>query len=440
MKHISVPYDNVCTIIDAEKTKISPLIQKVQIKVCYVGETPNRNGSVITREVAEEMGPTLRGCPIVGFYNKEDKDFEEHNSTFEYDEETGDFYFRDDTKPYGFVDLNANVWFQKFVDDNQNIHEYLMTEGYIWSDQYQEAKRIAREGNNQSMELDSKTLEGFWTKNEKFSKEVFIINRAIISKLCILGEDFDPCFEGAQINTNFSLNDSFKEMITELSEILNKGGNEEMNGEVNTQEVNTENNTESTVEETVVEEPVVEEPVVEEPTENVQNFSQNEGQNFENNQTKNSESNEGTEEPAQVENNDIVEDSVVERYALSEITSEMLESIPAFVEYRNATSQRIEELSQFKANIERQDKQKLIDSFYMLSDEDKKPFNDEIDKYSYHELEGELSILCVRNKVNFNLDEDKAAESEPVVYNLNEVDNDDAPEWIKAAREVSKNM
>lgn len=29
MKHISVPYDNVCTIIDAEKTKISPLIQKV---------------------------------------------------------------------------------------------------------------------------------------------------------------------------------------------------------------------------------------------------------------------------------------------------------------------------------------------------------------------------------------------------------------------------
>jgi hypothetical protein len=62
-----------------ESSRISPFISKVQIKVCYVGDEPNRNRSIITKEVATEMAPSLRGCPIVGFYNENKQDFEEHN-------------------------------------------------------------------------------------------------------------------------------------------------------------------------------------------------------------------------------------------------------------------------------------------------------------------------------------------------------------------------
>ena len=39
------------------------------------------------------------------------------------------------------------------------------------------------------MELDDKTLEGSWQTNFDNGMEYFIINDAVISKLCILGDD-----------------------------------------------------------------------------------------------------------------------------------------------------------------------------------------------------------------------------------------------------------
>ncbi|MBQ8792747.1 MAG: hypothetical protein IJZ62_03960, partial [Clostridia bacterium] len=112
--------------------------------------------------------------------------------------------------------------------------EYLMTEGWLWTGQYPECRRILQKGNNQSMELDEKTLDASWSKDDNGMPEFFIINEAIISKLCTLGEDNEPCFEGSQINApapvQFSLefDDGFKEqvfsMMNELKELLNKGG------------------------------------------------------------------------------------------------------------------------------------------------------------------------------------------------------------------------
>lgn len=60
-------------------TPINPLISKCQIKVCYVGDEPNRNKSIITKDVAKQMANSLPGSPIVGYYNAEKQDFEEHN-------------------------------------------------------------------------------------------------------------------------------------------------------------------------------------------------------------------------------------------------------------------------------------------------------------------------------------------------------------------------
>ena len=51
------------------------------------------------------------------------------------------------------------------------------------------------------MELDEETLKGKWTKNSKTNIDFFIINDAIFSKLCILGEDVEPWFEGADITS-----------------------------------------------------------------------------------------------------------------------------------------------------------------------------------------------------------------------------------------------
>ena len=164
---------------------------------------------------------------IVGFYNEEKKDFEEHNRMI--DISNGKFEIKDTTRPYGFVDMNAKVWFEWFEDDGVP-HEYLMTEGYLWTGQYPECRRVIEKGNNQSMELDQDHLDAHWSKDVKGKPEFFIINEAIMSKLCILGEDVEPCFEGASISAiQFSFDDSFKadwaNMMNQMKEILkNEGG------------------------------------------------------------------------------------------------------------------------------------------------------------------------------------------------------------------------
>ena len=83
----------------------------------------------------------------------------------------------------------------------------------------------------------------------------------------------------------------------------------------------------------------------------------------------------------------------------------------------------------------------MIDKFYMLSDEDKKDVTDNIDKYSLDDIEAKLSVICVRNKVNFNLD-DEHKDTPPTTFNFNgeEFDDVSTPAWVKAAMEVEKEM
>lgn len=225
MKHTSVLLDAPIEFI--ESTKISPFISKVQIKVCYVGDQPNRNQSIITKDVAREMAPSLRGCPIVGFFNERDGDFEEHNRQINIS--NGEWRITDTTTPYGFVPTDAKIWFATYLDDGENEHEYLCTEGYIWDHVYPEAKRISEKGNNHSMELDEDTLDATWSKDENDRPQFFIINEALISKLCILGENSEPCFEGSQITAfSFIIDETFQQkmyaMMNEIKELLTEGG------------------------------------------------------------------------------------------------------------------------------------------------------------------------------------------------------------------------
>lgn len=103
--HQSVPLNTSVEVLNI--TPINPLIDKCEIKVLYVGE--NRNGSVISKEVATDLANSLPGSPIVGYFNEEDGDFEGHNREIQIID--GKFIVKDTTRPYGFVDLNAKVWF-----------------------------------------------------------------------------------------------------------------------------------------------------------------------------------------------------------------------------------------------------------------------------------------------------------------------------------------
>ena len=432
MRHISIKLNTPCEFIDI--VPLNPLISKCQIKVCYVGEQPNRNGSVITEEVAREMARSLPGSPIVGRYLEDKKDFEEHSR--EMSIKNGELVFEDVTQPYGFVDLGAKVWFQDFSDDGVT-HKYLMTEGYIWTGRYPEAQRIIDKGNNQSMELDQKSLNGNWSTNLNEGYEFFIINEAVISALCILGEDVEPCFEGASIEkVQFALEDSFKtelfSMMNEIKEFLSKGGKPVEDNEKIIDEV-------TSVEETEVVTDFTEEVKEEETTEVVEA--------------------EATEEVAAEEApaaEEVVETEFTEAEEAEEVAAEApaeeeapeatynLEEIPEFIEltksFAAAQAQiesltaELESLREFKCSIERTEKQELIEKFYMLSDEDKKDVVDNIDSYSLSEIEAKLCVACYRSGVGFGSTETEAKKDEVTTFNLGSVE-DTTPAWIKAVEQ-----
>ena len=58
------------------------------------------------------------------------------------------------------------------------------------------------------------------------------------------------------------------------------------------------------------------------------------------------------------------------------------------------------------------------------------------------DIEAKLSIICVRNKVSFDLDENNKNTGNPTVFNLNGNDDEDAnvPAWVKSLRETAKTM
>ena len=514
--HTSVKMNSPVEFINI--TPLNPLISKCQIKVCYVGDTPNRNRSVITKEVAKKMANSLPGCPIVGFYNESKGDFEEHNRII--DISNGKFEIKDTTRPYGFVDLNAKVWFQKFLDDGVNEHEYMMTEGWLWTGQYPECQRIVEHGNNQSMELDENTLDASWSKNDNGKPQFFIINEAIISKLCTLGVENEPCFEGSNITAptiQFAFEDGFKEqlfsMMNELKDLLNKGGEKvftrysveigdalwdalysHVEGTYGIESVCEDGEQKFAVvtaddkyyrldfsvnEEGVVEFAAEAVEITDYVPEAEPQFSADAVAEYASKKKKKKDDEEeekkpedGEEKPAEGEkkddedkkpedksddSNDDDDEDEEKKKKKGKKSKYNLEEVQEYVElsaqysalqtdYSNAQTKiadlesQVAELTTFKKGIEKAEKEKLIASFYMLSDEDKKDVVANIDTYSLRDIEAELSILCVRNKVSFNLDNDKPEDASTTYHLGGESGDDGVPAWVKAIRAVASEM
>lgn len=490
MKHVSIPTSSMEVI---EITPYNPLVSKVSIKVCYVGDEPNRNRSIITKDVAKELARSLPGSPIVGYYNEQIEDFEEHSKVIKIS--NGKIEIEPLTKPYGFVDLNAKVWFQWFEDDGVQ-HEYLCTEGWLWTGQYPECQKVVDNGSNQSMELDEKNLDAFWTRDNNGKPQFFIINEAIISKLCILGDDCEPCFEGAQIaKIQFSLDDNFSEQLknitSEIKRIIEEGGTPKMDVATYAVEigdalwsalyayVNATYPSESdkympkysidgiyeeggatkfailrdreTMKYYRMNFSLAEDTglvIAEELLEVTQTYVPAETPQFD------PEAVEAYMAQYKAEHEEKPEDNHVQ-YVLEEIPKyiELQNKYNALVqENANLQSQiselnndysvaqdTITELTNYKNGIERQKKEEMIASFYMLSDEDKQDCVDNIDTYSLDDIEAKLSIICVRNKVNFNDPEDETPANGPTTFNLfNDNGLGDAPAWVQAAIETSK--
>ena len=407
------------------------------------------------------------------------------------------------------------------------------------------------------MELSEDYLDATWTKDDNGKPQFFIINEAIISKLCILGEDCEPCFEGSQIaKIEFSFEDNFKQqlfsMMNEIKDLLQEGGAKKVftryaveigdalwsalytyvestypdlqnmyrsvyriEGifEESTQKfavlqsradmkyyrlnftltdetgfVASDTLIEVTKTYTPAEEPQFALEDVEKFAEEYAQKKQQDKDDKDANKNSENKTEDGEEkcpkcdkplDECECEKEFAVEkcpkcDKPIDececekeedkKYSLEEVVeyvqlkeqfdqlqndyntllseNETLkaEAATAAQNYSVLTEEnenlkaQVEPLVEFKKVAERKEKEAMIAQFYMLSDEDKADVVSNIDTYSLDDIESKLSVICVRNKVSFNLDEDKNNDSKVTVYNINsEMDDASTPAWVKAA-------
>lgn len=414
--------------INLEQDAINPGISKCEIKVFYLGE--NRNRSYINKNTAIQMANSLPGTPIVGAYRKDIEDFGDHGQIMHI--EDGKIEFSCKTIPYGFVAPDAEVWFQKFIDidefENEIEREYLMTTGYLWTGQYPEVMKCITEGKGQSMELDEETLDGHWATNPQSGIEFFIINDAIFSKLCILGDDVEPCFEGAavtapEISKNFSYDTEFsKTLFTMMNELKfalqNKGGSDmpkDFVEEAASEEVETSFEEAADTNESASDEVITDFEDIESAGEDVAEVTQEFA---------------AEEAPAEEESTEDV--PVMNSLEVSEL-QEQLASLSA----------ELEELRAFKLAQENKEKDTLINKYHMLSDEDKAEIVANKEQYSLDEIEAKLALIYVHKNVDFSTltgeieSFETPEEEEPtMVFSLDDTTVEFVPPMVEALRQV----
>lgn len=391
------------------------------------------------------------------------------------------------------------------------------------------------------MELDENTLDATWSKDDNGKPKFFIINEGVISKLCILGEECEPCFEGSSITkpeVTFSFEPSFMEqmrsMMDELKELLkNEGGAQvftryaveigdslwsalysyiektypgeerwcskysidgvfEEGGQkfailadrtsmkyfrldFSVDETNGLAPVSELVEVTKTYVPASEpqfaladveafeteykkqEKKKEEEKEDEDKKDQSDDSNSEDKTDGEDKDEKKEDAPAddkkdaddkedkKEDDDDEDEKKKKKHFSLEEYEelnskfSQLQADFEALSNTKAELEQQVATLTEFKLSVDRKEKQAMIERFYMLSDEDKADVVANIDTYSLDDIEAKLSVICVRNKVNFNLDDDKD-EHDPMVYSFNNHETEDTPAWVLAVLDTAKSL
>lgn len=159
----------------------------------------NRNGTYITDEFAEDLIKTLPYTPVKGIYEVDD--YTDHGQK------------REEGRIYGIVPgpQDMNFAWEKHLDEDGVEREYACVNVYYYTALYEEAGEIC--GKSQSMELYKKSVKGDWKIIN--GKRYFVFEKASFLGLQVLGDDVEPCFEGAAF---FALYDSVKDLYEKLEQ------------------------------------------------------------------------------------------------------------------------------------------------------------------------------------------------------------------------------
>ena len=164
-----------------ELEKYNEVLSKARCRIFYKYE--NRNGTFITDEFAEKLLSSLPYAPVKGIY--ETDDYTDHGAR------------RDLGRIYGIVPESPNVTWEPFVDDDGVTRTYACTDVLIFTALYEEAKEIV--GKSQSMELYAPSLK--YHEAIVHGRRYVVFDEGCFLGLQVLGDNVEPCFEGASFYT-----------------------------------------------------------------------------------------------------------------------------------------------------------------------------------------------------------------------------------------------
>ena len=173
--------------------KYTETISKARCRIFY--KYGNRNGTYITDGFAEKLITTLPYTPIKGIYEELTEDYSDHGAA------------NSDGRIYGIVPENPNISWETHLDSDGILREYLCTDVLIFTALYEEAEDIV--GKPQSMEIYEPSMQGSWQFIN--GHRYFVFTEGSFLGLQVLGDDVEPCFEGAGFYT--LVNSSIRELM-----------------------------------------------------------------------------------------------------------------------------------------------------------------------------------------------------------------------------------
>lgn len=271
-----------------------------------------------------------------------------------------------------------------------------------------------------------------------FEGDVFVFTHATISKLCILGDKHEPCFEGSNIVANYSLGynllaDEVQEVLGKKYYVLNNSlveKEELLSPETTMGDINTDEMIEQQVEESVTEEATeVKEVETEETAETAETVEQ-ESDTVESSETaevvelaepaESANAGEGAMEPAA--NYSALNDEIASlKYQLAEKDARISELEQSIANYKVMENEKLAS-----------DKRAIIASYAsLLTPDEIKPVEEAMSTYSLEEVENKLALTYV-NKQR------EAMKNKVTDYQLNvnsfEVESDSSlPDFFKQA-------
>jgi len=192
-----------------------------RLKVGVFTKYKNRNGSYITEEYAQHLieSATRGNVPVVGFFDPETQTWASH---------TGPAL----ANGYGYIE--SFLGWEPFTDTDGVTRDYAVFSVILFTEYFEEARKVL--GQNQSMELDSETIDGDWARFD--DEEYFVYTKGDMKGFCIIGAH-EPCFS---VSSFFSKNEEAYEIqyekfssllsdlktVVEEAEKFDKGGEQPM--------------------------------------------------------------------------------------------------------------------------------------------------------------------------------------------------------------------